>query len=167
MSNLVIKDEPLSLIPIRKDGEPVYYDLPSYYAAINIDPPKKYIRVNKHSNNAKYLPIRVVEQMLAKLYPFWKAKQLGEPKIMGNSVVISVTLEVYHPLIQEWLSYPGVGAVPIELDKGSDPTDFTKIKPKALHKNVPAALSFAVSNAAKKIGRVFGSHLNDEESLKL
>ena len=32
--------------------------------------------------------------------------------------------------------------------------DFANINPKALHKNVPSALSFAVSNAAKKIGKI-------------
>ena len=43
--------------------------------------------------------------------------------------------------------------------------DFEYINSKAMHKNVPAALSFAVNNAAKKIGRLFGSHLNSTETI--
>ena len=74
-------------------------------------------------------------------------------------------MRVFNPIAGGWLSYPGVGAVPIELKGGSDPTDFSQINPKALHKNVPAALSFAISNAAKKIGKLFGSHLNSTETI--
>ena len=74
----------------------------------------------------------------------------GANKIIGNSVVVEVALKVYHPILKDWLSYPGIGAVPIEVEKGAHPVDFTKIKPKALHKNAPSALSFAINNAAKK-----------------
>ncbi len=82
---------------------------------------------------------------------------------ISDSVVISVHLKVYHPILKEWLIYAGVGAVPIELEKGASPLQFDQIKSKALHKNIPAAKSFAVSNAAKSIGKIFGSDLNNDE----
>lgn len=72
---------------------------------------------------------------------------------------------VFNPLLGQWQKYAGVGAVPIEVAKDAHPTDFTKINSKAMHKNVPAALSFAVNNAAKKIGKLFGSHLNRNETI--
>jgi len=154
-----------SLIPLNKDEEPIYTDIMTYKEALNINPPIQWVKTNPYSNKVKYLPIRIIEELLSKLFPFWQVQQVGEPKILGNSVVISVNLKVFNPILNDWLSYAGVGAVPIQIAKGGHPTDFTKINPKALHKNVPAALSFAVNNAAKKIGKIFGSHLNSTETI--
>lgn len=166
MSEVLVQEKPTALIPLDKEGNPKYVDIDSFKQLVNTTPPKQWIKVNKHSNNAKYLPIRIVEELLTEIFPFWQAEQQGEPKIMANSIVISVQLKVFNPLLGQWLTYPGVGAVPVELEKGADPTDISKIKPKALHKNVPAALSFAISNAAKKIGPLFGSHLNSDETIR-
>ncbi len=103
--------------------------------------------------------------MLSGIFPFWQVEQHGQPQILGNSIVISVHLKVFNPILGTWMTYAGVGAVPIELKGGSDPTDFSQMNSKAMHKNVPAALSFAVNNAAKKIGKLFGSHLNRNETI--
>lgn len=164
-TSLTIPEPREDLIPVDKDGLPKYITLQSFNALVNSSPRKNWVKNNPHSNNAKYLPIRIVEELLNEIFPFWQVKQVGEPKILGNSVVISVDLLVYQPLIGQWLSYAGVGAVPIQVAKGAHPTDFTQINSKALHKNVPAALSFAVNNAAKKIGKLFGSHLNSSETM--
>lgn len=165
MSQIAILEPSLELVPLDKEGNAKYSSLSEFKKILNTNPKKDWISVNKYSQNAKYLPIRIVEELLSEMFPFWQVEQIGEPKILGNSVVISVQLKVFNPLINQWLSYAGVGAVPIEVKSGAHPTDFTKINPKALHKNVPAALSFAVNNAAKKIGRLFGSHLNSNESM--
>ena len=164
MKNLTVVNK-YELIPLDSKGSPKYQTITEFKTLVNKSPSSSWIRVNKYSNNAKYLPIRIVEELLKELFPFWQIEQIGEPKILGNSVVISVNLKVFHPLLNQWLNYAGVGAVPIEVSKGAHPTDWTKINPKALHKNVPAALSFAISNAAKKIGKIFGSHLNSNETM--
>lgn len=165
---LTILEPNTDLIPLDDKGNPKYTTLSDFKGLVMSNPRKSWIKVNKYSQNAKYIPIRIVEELLSEIFPFWQVDQVGNPQILGNSVVISVQLKVYNPLINQWLSYAGVGAVPIEVKSGSHPTDFTKINPKALHKNVPAALGFAVSNAAKKIGKLFGSHLNsaNDETLK-
>jgi len=152
------------LIPVDKDGVKKYENLQEFKSLVNKSPSKNWIKQNKYSQNANYLPIRIVEELLNEIYPFWQVEQ-GDPRVLGNSVVIHVQLKVYHPILGDWLTYAGVGAVPIEVTKNAHPTDFTKLNPKALHKNVPAALSFAISNAAKKIGRLFGSHLNSTETI--
>lgn len=166
-----------NLIPLDGEGNPKYNDLMDFKNLIKKNPSKSWVKVNPYSQNAKYLPIRIVEELLSEIFPFWQVKQQGEPKILGNSVVISVDLQVYNPLLNQWMSYAGVGAVPIELEKpkynkegqqigGSrNNIDFEYINSKAMHKNVPSALSFAVNNAAKKIGRLFGSHLNSTETI--
>lgn len=164
MENLQVSPTATDLLPLGPNGEPKYTSLSEFKRIVSTNPRPEWVRINRFSENAKYLPIRIVEELLSELFPFWEARQVGEPKILGNSVVISVELRVFQPIIGGWLTYPGVGAVPIELEKGADPTDFTKVKPKALHKNVPSALSFAISNAAKKIGPLFGSRLNNDST---
>ena len=139
-----------------------YKTLSEYRTLLNTQPRNEWIKTNQYSGGAKYLPIRIVEQLLNKMFPFWQVEQHGEPKIIGNSIIVSVHLKVYNPLLKEWLSYAGIGAVPIEVKKGHSPIDFENINAKAMHKNVPAAMSFALSNASKKIGRLFGSHLNND-----
>jgi hypothetical protein len=175
--------ESVDLFPVNiKTGEVKYSDLQSYKALINTNPRKEWIKTNPYSQNAKYIPIRIVEELLGGVFPFWEVIQVGEPKILGNSVVISVNLRVFNPLINQWLSFAGVGAVPIELEStkkdkvtgaiisegARSPLDFERITSKGLHKNVPAALSYAINNAAKKIGKLFGSHLNSksDETIK-
>jgi hypothetical protein len=165
------------LIPLDKDGNPKYNDLMDFKNLIKKNPSASWVKTNPYSQNAKYLPIRIVEELLAEIFPFWQVVQNGEPKILGNSVVISVDLKVFNPILNQWMSYAGVGAVPIELEKpkfnakgeqisgARNNIDFEYINSKAMHKNVPAALSFAVNNAAKKIGRLFGSHLNSTETI--
>lgn len=167
MNNLSVIDERLELVPKDNDGRPKYTDMEGYSRIIKTTPRAEWVKRNKYAGNAFYLPIGIVEELLREIFPFWQAVQVGEPKILGNSVTISVDLQVYHPLLGQWLHYPGVGAVPIEVQKGASPVDFDKINSKALHKNVPAALSYAINNAAKKIGPLFGSHLNREDDEKL
>lgn len=137
-----------------------YERLDVWNKQLDRDPPSKWVKTNKFSNNAKYLPIRIVETLLTSLYGAYQTEMIHEPKRILNSVVVSVHLKVYHPVLEEWLTYAGTGAVPIETPKGSGMTA-EEIREKALHKNVPAAKAFAVSNAAKGIGRIFGSHLNN------
>lgn len=154
----------MSEITEKKESKEIalYSTIEEYKKIVNTMPRPKWVRINQFSNGAKYLPIRIVEQLLTKIFPFWQVEQVGEPKILGNSIVVSVHLKVYNPILKDWLTYCGVGAVPIEVQKGASPTDFAKINAKAMHKNVPSAMSFAISNASKKIGRIFGSHLNND-----
>lgn len=144
---------------------------------LNRPPEPHWIAVNKWANNAKYIPIRIIENLLWSTFGVWQAEQIGKPQIIGNCVEVTIQLRVFHPVIQDWITLPGTGAVPIELkatkidqktkaviEEGArNALDFERINPKALHKNVPAALSFAINNAAKKLGKRFGSDLNSDE----
>ena len=150
-----------SLFPLDRSGKLLYSNIQELKHILDQAPRPQWIKTNPYANNAKYIPIGVVEELLNMLFPFWQVEQHGEPKMIGNSVVVSVHLKVFHPILNDWLTYAGVGAVPIELAKGSrNAIDFENLNPKALHKNVPAAMAYAVSNAAKKIGKIFGSRLN-------
>lgn len=140
-----------------------FKEIKNFNEFLNKAPKAEWVKVNKHSNNAKYLPIRIVENLLRSFFGVYQVEMVGQPHIIGNSIVVSVHLKVYHPLLKEWLTFAGTGAVPMELEQGSGPLEFERLKPKGLHKNVPAAKAFAISNAAKSIGRIFGSDLNTDE----
>jgi hypothetical protein len=148
---------------ISKDLNPTFPVLLQFNNYLNKPPKLEWVKVNKHAQNAKYLPIRIVESLLRSFFGVYQVEMNGQPHIIGNSVVVSVQLKVFHPILKEWLTYAGVGAVPIQLEQGANPLEFDKIKAKALHMNIPAAKSFAVSNAAKALGRIFGSDLNNDE----
>jgi len=134
---------------------------------LDAKPKPDWIKKNPYSENALYIPIRIVESLLRSYFGTYQVLMVGEPKVIGNSIIVNVHLKVYHPIFEEWIIYAGTGAVPIQLKKDAlNPLDFQKMLPKALHKNVPAALSFAVSNAAKKIGSIFGGDLNSNEAIE-
>lgn len=158
-----LKTESPAVAAFQSFDQEAFTNLKKFNDVINQEPLPAWIKVNKYSDNAKYIPIRIIEDLLRSLFGVYQTEIIGQPHIIGNSVVISVHLKVYHPVLKEWLTYSGVGAVPIELEKNATPLEFDKIKSKALHKNIPAAKSFAVSNAAKSIGRIFGNDLNNDE----
>jgi len=138
----------------------------------------------KKNNGVNYIPIRIIEQLLRTVFGAYQIEFAAPPSIIGNSVVCSVHLKVYHPILKEWLSYAGIGAVPVQLaakemwgvdekgNKGKIPNpdgarhalDFERINPMALHKNIPAAKSFAVNNAAKQLGNIFGATINADDN---
>lgn len=138
----------------------VYTDLRAFNEKIiYASPSKKWIKKN---NGLEYIPIRIVETLLRSVFGTYQVEMIGQPHVIGNSVVVSVNLKVFHPLFREWLNYSGTGAVPIQLRKGTnDPLDFSKINPTALQRNIPAAKAYAISNAAKSIGKIFGAELNN------
>lgn len=129
---------------------------------MDVPPLRRWLKSNRASQGAKYLPIRRIEALLRTYFGAYQIEFANDPQLIVNSVVVSVHLKVFHPVLKEWLSYAGIGAVALQLDKGASASDVDKIKRMALHKNAPAALSFAVNNAAKKIGRIFGSDINSD-----
>ena len=133
---------------------------------INQSPPQKYI---KDKGNYKTLPISYVEAKLRKVF-------LGKVKthsfftdVIGNEVVGSLVLEVFHPVLQEWLTYVGAAAKQITQKKNKDrtpsPLDQWQVYKFAngLEKTYPAVRAMCLKNAAKQIGKCFGSDISRNE----
>ncbi|HAW04285.1 MAG TPA: hypothetical protein DCW83_06330 [Saprospirales bacterium] len=174
---------PYELFPQRKitneDGSVemiAKYNTNEELKSLIAHPPKpEWIKEKSFGQKIKYVPIRVGESLLRELFPAHQVIQQGEPKILGNSIVVSVEVKVLHPFFG-WMSYCGVGAAPIQLEKplydkvtkeqiggARSAIDFERINATGLHKVTPAAMGFAFSNAIKKIGRIFGSELNNSK----
>ena len=78
---------------------------------------------------------------------------------MFNSVVVTVRLHLQHPLTGEWSYKDGIGAVGVQTDAGEDASAMQRIKHDAVMKAAPSAESYALKNAAEKLGPLFGSEL--------
>lgn len=106
-----------------------------------------------------YLPIQRIEWLLTSIFMAWEI-EVKEVKQIANAVVVVVRLKYQSPLDGEWMYQDGVGAMDIQTESGATAAEFTKILPAAaVQKAAPGAESYAVKDAAEKIGRLFGKDL--------
>lgn len=126
---------------------------------LNQDPPAAIIKKHPYAKGVRYIPIDRIEFLLTKIFQQWKVEVLREG-VMFNSVYVCVRLHYLNPLTGEWMSHDGLGAVGMQTDAGSAASDMGKIKQDAVMKALPAAESYAVKDAAQKIGALFGKDLN-------
>lgn len=129
---------------------------------LNQNPPEAWIKTNKYANNSRYLAIDKVEYMLTSVFLKWWVEVL-EWKVIANSVAVAVRLFYVSPITGETLHQDGLGAMPMQTDEGAGAVDFNHIKTSAVQMALPGAESYAIKDAAEKIGRVFGKDLNRKD----
>lgn len=134
-----------------------------YLAIVNSNPPKTFIEAHPTAKNVRYIPIDKIEWLLTRLYQRWHVEILREGT-MFNSVFVVVRLHYYNPITKEWEQQEGVGAVGMQTSKGAKAADMNEILSDAVMKGLPAAESYAVKDAAEKIGRLFGKDLNRKDT---
>lgn len=133
--------------------------------------------------NTEYVPIYQVEESLDRVFGVlgWSWK-VSDVKVELTSAVVSGTLCL--KIGDKWVEYmSGVGAAPLQFDDyykrdargqkiiSSGKPVFSRAlryDPQALKNNalqiaVPSANSFALSNAAARLGKLFGRNLNGRE----
>jgi hypothetical protein len=106
-----------------------------------------------------YMPIEITEWLLTAIFIKWKVEIL-EYKVLINSVSMTIRLHYLDPVSGEWEWTDGAGAVPIRTNQGASATDFAQIQSSAVQTALPAAESFAIKDAAEKLGKLFGKDLN-------
>lgn len=114
----------------------------------------------------KYISIEFVEWLLSYTFPKWWAEVITY-NIIANSVCVHVRLFVHFPDGDGGYTVShqdGLGASPIQTNKGASATDFTAVKTAAIQMALPSAESYAIKDAAKKFGKVFGRGLNREQA---
>lgn len=119
---------------------------------LNQSPSEKWVLKN---NNIPYIPIERVEWLMTKIFRDWSV-EVKTVQVIANSVVVSVRVHVKHPLTGAAMYQDGVGAMPMQTDKGASPTDFTAIKNNSVQLAAPAAETFAFKDACEKFGKLFG-----------
>lgn len=136
--------------------------LNNFQVLLNREPPKDWIKTNDLANGSRYLPIDKVEYLLTRLFINWWV-QVMDFKVIANSAAVHVRLFYIDPITGETLFQDGLGAAPMQTDKGAGATDFNHIKNAAVQMALPAAETYAVKDAAEKIGRIFGKDLNRKD----
>lgn len=131
---------------------------------LNQPPKESWIKQHPIAKNVKYIPIERVEYLLTSIFIKWHV-EVKSVQLVANSVVVIVRLHYMNPVTNEMEYQDGIGASPLQTDKGASATDWTQIKSDAVMKSAPAAESFAVKDAAEKIGNLFGKDLNRADKI--
>lgn len=107
----------------------------------------------------QYIPIERIEWLLTNICLKWRV-EIRESKLLGNSIMVTVRLHYFNHSSGEWDWQDGIGASPLQTDKGAGAIEFDKLKSGSVQMGAPAAESYAVKDAAEKIGKLFGRDLN-------
>jgi hypothetical protein len=131
---------------------------------LNQEPKASWIKKHPIATKVKYIPIERVEWLLTSIFIKWHT-EIKQVQLLANSVVVTVKLHYKNPITGDMEYQDGVGGAPLQTDQGAGATDWTHIKSDAVMKAVPAAESFAVKDAAEKIGKLFGKDLNRADKI--
>lgn len=130
---------------------------------LNQPVPDKWVKDHPMATGVKYLPIDKVEFLLTRIFQQWRLEVVSYQQLF-QSVSVHVRLHYKNPVTGEWLYQDGLGAVAIQTEKGASASDLSKIKSDAVMKALPAAESYALKDAAEKLGVLFGKNLNRKDA---
>ncbi len=126
---------------------------------LNQPPPEVWVKRNPYAGNTAYLPIDKIEYLLTRLYTTWHVEVLSY-SLIANSCAVHIRLHYRCPITGNMLTQDGVGAAPIQVNEGASPMSPGAMKAHGVQMALPSAETFAIKDAAEKIGRIFGRDLN-------
>lgn len=135
---------------------------------LNQPPPAQFISqhpaITVKNEQGKYVPLAYlsidkVEYLLTRIFVEWHV-EIKLVQLIANSVCVTVRLHYYNPVTERWAFSDGVGASPLQTKSGAGAIDFNQMQSAAVQMAAPAAESYAVKDAAEKLGRLFGKDLN-------
>lgn len=107
----------------------------------------------------QYLPIERVEWLMVTIYKSWWV-EVKNIQLIGNAVVVTVRVWYLDPVEGVEKFTDGVGAQPLQTQKGAGATDWNKLNTMSVQMAAPSAESFAIKDACEKLGKLFGKDLN-------
>lgn len=131
---------------------------------VNQPPKDEWLKEHPTVRGLKYIPIQRIEWLLTSIFVRWWVEVLNVC-LIANSVVVTVRLFYKDPLSDEILHQDGVGAAPLQTDKGAGATDFNSVKSSSVQIAAPAAESFAIKDASEKIGKLFGKDISRPDAI--
>ena len=131
---------------------------------LNQHPKSDWIKEHPFAKGVKYIPIQRIEYLLTRLFLKWRV-DIKNIQTIANSIV--VTIRLYYQNIEDnkWSWQDGIGAAPIQTEKDCGAMDGDKVRADAVMKAAPAAESYAIKDAAEKIGKIFGKDLNRKDEI--
>lgn len=112
----------------------------------------------------EYLPVDKVEFLLTRIFQEWRREIISVVPAFQSLIAI-VRLHVKNPVTGEWTSHDGTGGCPIQTNKDSSAADLSQIKSAAVQMAAPAAVSYALKDAAECYGTLFGKDLNRKNTV--
>lgn len=131
---------------------------------LNQEPPAQWLKEHPMIRGYKYMPIEKVEYLLTRIFTRWWV-EVRKTEIIANSVAVTVRLYVINPLTGETEWQDGIGAAPVQTDKGAGATDWNAVKVDGVQKAAPAAKTYAIKDAAEQFGKVFGRDISRKGSM--
>jgi len=131
---------------------------------LNTKPNQKWVKDHPFAKGVKYIPIERIEWLLTSIFIRWNI-EIKSINLIANSVVVTIRLYYQDRLSNQVLWQDGVGACPLQTDQGAGAIEFNKIKSNAIMLAAPAAESYAIKDAAEKIGKIFGKDLNRKDEI--
>lgn len=131
---------------------------------LNQPPHATWVKDHPLAKNVKYLPIEKVEFLLTRIFQEWRVEVLSFAQVF-QSVAVHVRLHYRNPISGQWSYHDGLGAVAVQTDAGKPASDLAAIKSDAVMKALPAAESYAIKDAAEKLGELFGKNLNRKDTV--
>jgi hypothetical protein len=129
---------------------------------LNQKPPETWLKKHPMAASVTYIPIDKIEYLLTSIFLNWHV-EIRQVQTIANSAVVTVRLFYVDPISGLELWQDGVGAAPIHTKSGKGAMDWNEVNTDSVMKSVPAAESYAVKDAAEKIGRIFGKDLNRKD----
>ena len=129
---------------------------------LNSKPKGGWIKSHPFVKNLKYIPIERLEYLMTSIFSRWNV-EIRDSKLIGNSIVITVRVHYKDPTSGDPLFQDGIGATPLQVNKGAGATDFAQLKSSSVQIGAPSAESYAFKDAVEKIGKIFGKDLNRKD----
>lgn len=118
------------------------------------------------STDYDYVPVGVVEEALRQVFFRQVDFTIKQSYRDLNSFIVVARIKYRCPISQKKRKVDGIGAKALQQDSGAKVQDFNfTMKANALELGVGNAYSIAIKNAAKKLGKLFGSDLNRDDEL--
>lgn len=147
----------------KNDQMPVLHKAATFQALVNQEPKKEWIKIHPMTKEP-YIPIERIEWLLINIIVRYRTEVKSVQQI-ANSVCVTVRLHYFDQIFNEWSFHDGIGAAPLQTDKDAGAVNWDRIKSSAVQIGAPAAESYAVKDAAEKIGKLFGKDLNRKENI--
>lgn len=156
-----------TLKDLHRDLDEAYKD-DQFNLLLNQPPHEKWVKKhplykvkNEKGENVpwEFLPIDKIEYLILRIFGQFRI-EIKDIKPVFNSMLAIIRLWVLHPVTGEWTYHDGTGAAPIQTDAGFSAADLSHIKAGAVQMGAPAAVSYAIKDAAEHFGKLFGRDLN-------
>lgn len=131
---------------------------------LNQPPKSDWIKDHPFAKNVKYIPIGRIEYLLTRLFIKWHV-EVKVIQVIANSCVVTIRLHYQNIENNEWSWQDGIGAAPIQTEQGEGAMNWDKVRADSVMKAAPAAESYAIKDAAEKIGKIFGKDLNRKDEI--